>query len=121
MSISLLVAYSLIALAPLTLLYVTLVFFEYTRNNQFASDIRLYLDEQIITVLQEVREQFQKVTLLYRSGNRAVKDEIIDPIAEPFVITKEHYTALKTGRRSLAGRSQKRLSPHLKELSKELE
>ena len=114
----LIIGYSLIILAPLTLLYLLLVFFEYTRDNQFASDARLYLDEQLLVFLEVVIRQTRKVTKLYQSGNHAVKEELFDPIAEPFITTKEHYTTLKTGRKSLAGRSTRGLSPHLKELTR---
>ena len=119
MTAGLVFAYSLVVLGPLTLLYIILLFFEYTNNNRFASDVRLYLDEKILFFVEITVQEFERLSRWYVVGNKAMKDEIIDPISEPFLTTKEHYTVLKTGRRNLAGRSTKGISANLKALSKE--
>ena len=110
------IVYSLIITSGVVIGYAALVVLETNYGNRFASDFRLYLDQKLLALIQNILGRVQVVQGVYRKGSNAIENEIIDPIAKPIKKTKKRYDTLRTGKVQIRSQPLTALSPYLRKL-----
>lgn len=112
------IAYAFLVSSGVTAGYVLLIVLEVNHGNRVASDIRVRLDEKIMSMVDFLKKYLAVADRIYEKGSDAVESDLIDPIAAPIGETRKKYQTIKTGEMKIRKTPASKISPYLRRLLK---